>query len=126
MREMKRQLASLLWITVILAATLPALALARDRIADILARPNAFDRRDVILEGRASALDPRTSQRGNDYFTFRLADEQGASLKVFSWGKPAIAPGDRVEVQGRFQKERRVGRHTFTNEVEALRIRKLP
>ena len=104
----------------------PALALARDRIGDILARPETFDRREVVLIGKASALDPRTSQRGNDYFTFRLADETGASLKVFSWGQPAITPGDRVEVQGRFQKERRVGRHTFTNEVEAVRIRKLP
>jgi len=80
----------------------------------------------VVLIGKASAVDPRTSQRGNDYFTFRLADETGASLKVFSWGKPAMAPGDRVEVQGRFQKERRGGRYTFTNEVEAVRIRKLP
>ncbi len=126
MRGMTCRLARLLWVTAILAATLPSLALARDRINDILARPDAFDRREVILQGRASALDPRTSQRGNDYFTFRLADETGGSVKVFAWGKPAIAPGDRVEVHGRFQKERRVGRHVFTNEVEALRIRKLP
>ena len=126
MRGMQRQLARLLWITVILVAALPALALARDRIADILARPDAFDRREVILEGRASAVDPRTSQRGNDYFTFRLADETGASVKVFSWGKLTIFPEDRVEVRGRFQKERRVGRYTFTNEIEALRIRNLP
>jgi hypothetical protein len=73
-----------------------------------------------------SALDPRTSRSGNDYFTFRLSDEAGSSLKVFSWGKPAIAPGDRVEVRGRFQRERRVGRYVFTNEIEASRIRKLP
>ncbi len=113
--------------TAVLVALLdPALALARDRIGDILARPETFDRREVVLIGKASALDPRTSQRGNDYFTFRLADETGASLKVFSWGKLAITPGDRVEVQGRFQKERRVGRYTFTDEVEAIRIRKLP
>jgi len=126
MRGMQRQLARLLWITVILVVALPALALARDRIADILARPDAFDRREVILEGRASAVDPRTSQRGNDYFTFRLSDETGASVKVFSWGKLTISPEDRVEVRGRFQKERRVGRYTFTNEIEALRIRNLP
>jgi len=116
----------LAWTAVLVVLLDPALALARDRIGDILARPETFDRREVVLIGKASALDPRTSQRGNDYFTFRLADETGASLKVFSWGKLAIAPGDRVEVQGRFQKERRVGRYTFTNEVEAIRIRKLP
>ena len=120
------RVASLCWVAVILAAGLPATALTRDRIGDVLARPDAFDRREVVLEGTASAVDPRTSQRGNDYFTFRLADEAGASVRVFSWGKPAIIPGDRVEIQGRFHKERRVGRHTFTDEVEALRIRKLP
>lgn len=126
MRGMKRWCAHLLWVAAILAAGLPTLALARDHIGDILARPEAFDHRVVTLTGTASALDPRTSQRGNDYFTFRLADETGATVKVFSWGKPAIAPGERVEVHGRFQEERRVGRYTFTNEVEALRIRKLP
>lgn len=126
MRQPSPRVRLLVWTAVLLAVLNPALALARDRIGDILARPEAFDRREVVLTGKASAVDPRTSRRGNDYFTFRLADETGASLKVFSWGKPAIAPGDRVQVQGRFQKERRVGRHTFTNEVEATRIRKLP
>lgn len=126
MRRARPLFRILVCAAVLVALLDPALALARDRIGDILARPEAFDRREVVLVGKTSALDPRTSQRGNDYFSFRLADETGASLKVFSWGKPAIAPGDRVEVQGRFQKERRVGRYTFTNEVEAVRIRKLP
>jgi len=126
MRRMPRPLPLLLCVAAFLSVALAGPALARDSIGDILARPDAFDGRDVLLEGKASAVDPRTSRRGNDYFTFRLSDETGASMKVFSWGKPAIVPGDRVEVRGRFQKERRVGRYTFTNEVEASRIRKLP
>jgi hypothetical protein len=126
MSRISRPLPLLLWAAVLLAVGLPGTALARDRIGDILARPEAFDGRVVVLEGKASAVDPRTSRRDNDYFTFRLSDETGTSLKVFSWGKPAFAPGDRVEVQGRFQRQRRVGRYTFTDEVEASRIRKLP
>jgi len=124
MKRFPRLLVVLLWVVVLLGLAGPALA--RDRIGDILARPDAFDGREVVLAGKASAVDPRTSRRGNDYFTFRLSDETGASLKVFSWGKPAITTGDRVEVRGRFQRERRVGRYTFTDEVEASRIRKLP
>jgi len=124
MKRFPRLLVVLLWVVVLLGLAGPALA--RDRIGDILARPDAFDGREVVLAGKASAVDPRTSRRGNDYFTFRLSDETGASLKVFSWGKPAITPGDRVEFRGRFQRERRVGRYTFTDEVEASRIRKLP
>lgn len=126
MRRMPRALPLLLCVAAFLSVALAGPALARDRIGDILARPDAFDGREVVLEGKSSAVDPRTSRRGNDYFTFRLSDETGASLKVFSWGKPAIAPGDRAEVRGRFHKERRAGRYTFTNEVEASRIRKLP
>ncbi len=125
MRRPSGPLTFRLWILV-LAVGLAGPALARDRIGDILARPQAFDGREVVLEGKASAVDPRTSRRGNDYFTFRLSDETGTSLKVFSWGKPAIAPGDRAEVHGRFQRERRVGRYVFTDEVEASRVRKLP
>jgi hypothetical protein len=124
MKRFPRLLVVLLWVIVLLGLAGPALA--RDRIGDILARPEVFDGREVVLAGKASAVDPRTSRRGNDYFTFRLSDETGASLKVFSWGKPAITPGDRVEVRGRFQRERRVGRYVFTNEIEASRIRKLP
>lgn len=126
MRRISGPLAFRLWAVVFLAIGFVVPALARDRIGDILARPDTFDGREVVLEGKASAVDPRTSRRGNDYFTFRLSDETGTSLKVFSWGKPAITPGDRVQVSGRFQRERRVGRYSFTNEVEASRIRKLP
>jgi len=125
MRRLSGPLTFRLWILV-LAVGLAGPALARDRIGDILARPEAFDGREVVLEGKASAIDPRTSRRGNDYCRFRLSDGTGTSLKVFSWGKPAIAPGDRVEVHGRFQRERRVGRYVFTDEVEASRVRKLP
>ncbi len=125
MRRPSGPLAFGLWVLV-LAIGLACPALARDRIGDILARPDAFDGREVVLEGKASAIDPRTSRRGNDYCTFRLSDGTGTSLKVFSWGKPAIAPGDRVKVIGRFQRERRVGRYVFTDEVEASRVRKLP
>ena len=126
MRSQKRLLQILVGVAAILAGLNIAQALARDRIGDILARPEAFDGREVVLQGQANALDPRTSRRGNDYFTFRLSDGTGASLKVFSWGKPMLTPGDRVEVHGRFQRERHVGRYVFTNEVEAVRVRKLP
>lgn len=116
----------LLWALWLLLLGLPSAVMARDSVGDILARPAAFDGRDVVLEGKASAIDPRTSRRGNEYFTFRLSDASGASLRVFSRGKLTIAPGDRVEVRGRFKRERRVGQYTFTNEVEARQIRKLP
>jgi len=126
MRRTSHSRVLLLWIFAFLSLSFPGTVLARDSIGDIMARPAAFDGRVVLLEGKASAIDPRTSRRGHEYFTFRLSDATGASLKVFSWGKPTIAPGDRVEVRGRFQRERRVGRYTFTNEVEAQQIRKLP
>lgn len=114
----------LLWVSVVFGLASPALP--RNHIGEILAGPDAFDGRDIVLKGKVSTLNPQISRRGNDYCKLRLLDENGASLKVFSWGKRAIAPGDRVEVRGRFQRERWVGRCIFTNEVETSRIRKLP
>ncbi len=113
------------WIFAALTLGLAHPAFGLDRVGDILSRPQAFDGQEVVVAGTASAVDPRTSRKGNDYCTFRLLDETGA-LKVFSWGKPAVLPGDRIEVRGKFQRERRVGRYTFTNEIEASEIHKLP
>ncbi len=78
----------------------------------------------MILQGTVTQLDPRVSQRGNKYFTFRLADRAG-SVTVFSYGAPQVKEGDRVRVEGIFLKVKRVGKHTFQNQVDATRIRPL-
>lgn len=78
----------------------------------------------MVVTGTVSRLEPRVSQRGNPYYTFLLRDGR-SSVAVFSYGSPEIREGARVEVEGIFLKVKRVGRHTFQNQVDARRIRPL-
>jgi hypothetical protein len=90
-------------------------------IRDLLAEPDRWHGRPVAVAGTVTGLEPRVSGRGNPYFTFILRAE-GAAMTVFSYGSPQVRDGDRVQVEGTFLKVKRVGLHTFQNQVEARRI----
>ena len=99
----------------------PAAALS---VEELLATPDRFDQKDVALTGKAEDVHPRTSRRGNEYTTFKLADGTGR-INVFIWGKLSITPGDQVNVRGIFQRVKRVGKYTFRNEVEASSVKRV-
>jgi hypothetical protein len=63
-------------------------------------------------------LKKKTSRAGNPYTTFKL-DSGGKQITVFSYGHLSIEEDDKVVVVGKFYKERRVGRSTFKNEIDA-------
>jgi hypothetical protein len=83
--------------------------------------PASFDHLPVTLQGMATAVKETTSQRGNDYTTFKLQDG-GDSVSIFTWGHPPLGNGDRVQVEGVFEREHHQGRYTFYNEVEATKV----
>ena len=114
---------ALVLVALILAGATPALAGEANAITtrDLLAAPDKWHGRPVILSGTATRLEPRTSQRRNPYFTFRLADHEGG-VTVFSYGTPELREGQRVQIEGIFLKVKRVGKHTFQNQVDATRI----
>ena len=112
-------LALVLWAT----STLPARA-DLVTIKDLLAEPDKWHGRAVVVNGSVGKLEPRTSQRGNPYYTFRLNDGM-QSMTVFSYGTPEVRDGDRVQVEGTFLKVKRVGKYTLQNQVDAIRIRVL-
>ena len=103
--------------------TAGALAARADLVTvkDLLAEPDKWHGRAVLVSGSVGKLEPRTSQRGNRYYTFLLNDGM-QSLTVFSYGTPEIRDGNRVQVEGTFLKVNRVGKHTFQNQVNATRI----
>ena len=85
-------------------------------ICEIVAKPTDFDHRSVTLQGMATALKETTSQRGNDYTTFKLQDPSGCgAITVFVWGHAAMNNGDHVRVDGVFETEHHQGRYTFHN-----------
>ena len=87
-------------------------------VAAILKEPDRFHKKLVQVEGKISDYKEKTSRAGNAYTTFKL--EQGEQkITVFSYGHLNLQNGDEVVVVGRFYKEKRVGRATFKNEIDA-------
>jgi hypothetical protein len=89
----------------------------------ILANPQQFDGKTVTIRGKAAAVKPTISRRGNAYTTLRVQDS-GAEITVFTFGHPDIQNDDRVEVTGRFFQEKHVPPYTFYNEIEASSVTK--
>jgi len=112
-------LALVLWAASALAARADLVT-----VKDLLAEPDKWHGRAVVVTGSVGKVEPRTSQRGNAYYTFRLSDGP-ASVTVFSYGTPELHDGNRVNVEGTFLKVNRVGKYTFQNQVNAIRIRRL-
>ena|SRR5690349_4908503 len=106
---------------ILLLLTMAVAPAAEVSIHSITADPSSFDHQPVALQGTAVAVKETTSQRGNDYTTFKLQDG-GDSVSIFSWGHPTLGNGDRVRVEGVFEREHHQGRYTFYNEVEANKV----
>ncbi len=63
----------------------------------------------------------KTSKRGNDYTAFTLSGR--GSLNVYPHGHSQVKEGQTVRVTGVYRKEKRVGKYTFRNEIEATDIK---
>src|SRR2546428_12272838 len=112
------RLARVLALICALALASPARWASPATVAEIAKNPAAFDQKTVTASGTAQEVSSRTSRRGNPYTTFKLSD-QGETMKVFTFGTPAIKEGQRVEVRGVFQRVKHVGSYTFHDEIEA-------
>jgi DNA polymerase III alpha subunit len=90
-------------------------------VKTILSDPGRFDGQAVTLGGTVTQLDARVSKRGNSYYTFKLDDGSGR-ITVFSFGQPPCPSPNRVTVDGEFRHVKRVGAHTFYDQVDARRV----
>jgi hypothetical protein len=99
---------------------------AETPVCAIAHSPTGFDHRAVSLIGKVTSLRQTTSQRGNDYSTFKLSDTGGCEVLVFTWGQPAIHDDEQVRVDGDFEIEPHVGRYTFHNEIIAKSVTSRP
>jgi hypothetical protein len=112
-----------IWRSLSLLVALVATGYAAEvPICSIIANPKSFDHQNVSLQGRVGSLKETTSQKGNDYTTFKLQDPSCGSLNIFTWGHPSLTNGNRVHVDGVFETEHHQGRYTFYNEVEATKV----
>jgi len=99
------------------------------KISQIKENPDKYDNQYISTEGYIENIKKKTSKKGNKYTTFYITDKENNSLKVFMWGwedieKQKIEEGNKVEVEGIFQKVKYVGKYRFYNEIEADSIKK--
>jgi hypothetical protein len=87
-------------------------------VAAILEDPDRFHKKLVQVEGKVSDYKEKISRAGNAYTTFKLV-QQDQKITVFSYGHLNLENNNEVVVVGRFYKEKRVGRATFKNEIDA-------
>jgi hypothetical protein len=87
-----------------------------DRIDVLLAHPLQWDARHVRVTGTVTRLQERTALDGHDYDAFDLCN--AACVRVFSGGRPRIAEGQTLTVQGTFSSAKRIGDFEFENDIE--------
>ena len=91
-------------------------------LAEVIAHPQHYDRKEVVVMGQVSGVQSITDKQGKPAFQFLLKDNAG-TLKVTS--RVPVQEGDQVIVEGTFTRRRQGGRIAVYNEVSAVVIRPL-
>ena len=91
-------------------------------VADVIARPQHYDRKEVVVMGQVSGIQAITDKQGQPAFQFLLKDNIG-TIKVIS--RREVLDGDQIIVEGTFTRRRQGGRLAVYNEVNAIVIRPL-
>lgn len=91
-------------------------------IAEVLAHPEQYDRREIIVAGKVTNVQLATNRQGQPAYGFLLQDHAG-TLKVVSLGQAEVREGDQVIVEGVFSRLRQAGRTIVYNEIKALVVR---
>jgi DNA polymerase III alpha subunit len=97
-------------------------AAALIEIAELLAHPEQYDHRDVVVTGKVTNVQLATNQQGQPAYGFLLQDQAG-TIKVVSLGQLEVREGDFVIVEGIFNRLRQTGRVVVYNEIKALSVR---
>jgi hypothetical protein len=93
-------------------------------IAELLAHPEQYDHRDIVVTGKVTNVQLATNRQGQPAYGFLLQDQAG-TIKVVSLGQLEVREGDFVIVEGIFSRLRQVGRTVVYNEIKALSVKPL-
>jgi hypothetical protein len=92
------------------------------QIAELLAHPEQYDHRDVVVSGKVTNVQLATNRQGQPAYGFLLQDGAG-TVKVISLGQAEVREGDQVIVEGVFSRLRQAGRTIVYNEIKALSVK---
>jgi hypothetical protein len=91
-------------------------------VADLISRPDQYDKQMVVVVGRVTSLQTAENKQGQRAYGFLLKDGNG-TIKVVGLGKTDIREGEQVIVEGIFNRLRQAGRAVVYNEIKANLIR---
>lgn len=91
-------------------------------MADLMAHPEQYDRKEVVVMGTVNQVQPVTDAQGHGAFKFLLEDGVG-TLKIIS--RTAVQEGAHIIVEGTFTRRRQGGRLPVYNEVNAVSVQPL-
>lgn len=86
----------------------------------ILASPETFEGQMVTIRGTVARVQRAVFPNGRRYYLVSV-HQDGATLAVFSWSRPAVQEGDRVEATGIFH----VWRYNLHLMIDSSKIRRL-
>ncbi len=115
---MKKMLKTTFFALAIVATSLAAGVLTAD---GLLKDADKHDGKVVTVKGSVLDFKQKTSKKGNPYFTFKLATKSKENpLNVYGQGTLNLELKDKakVEITGKFVKEKTVGNATYKNEVD--------
>ena len=112
--------AGLLFLVVALLP--PAARSGMLEVADLISRPDQYDKQMVVVVGRVTSLQTAENKQGQRAYGFLLKDGNG-TIKVVGLGKTDIREGEQVIVEGIFNRLRQAGRAVVYNEIKANLIR---
>jgi hypothetical protein len=114
------------WLVMLILIGLPSALLAGGmlEIADLVARPDQYDRQAVVVVGQVSNLQTAANKEGQSAYGF-LLKAGDRSVKVIGLGKTDVHEGDQVMVEGVFSRLRQTGRAIVLNEIKANTVRSL-
>ncbi len=92
-------------------------------VENIVANKDPYDGKEVSLSGTVSSLKFKTSKGGKHYTTFSIIGDSGGRINVSYRGRAALQVGQKVSVRGFYRKFKKVGLHTYYNEMEAAEVR---
>lgn len=91
-------------------------------MADLMAHPEQYDRKEVVVVGTVHHVEPAVDRQGQPAFKFLLGDGVG-TLRVIC--RTEVQEGEQVIVEGTFSRRRQSGRLPVYSEVSANFVRPL-
>lgn len=95
-------------------------------IDQLISSPKEYNNQRVSLEGFVDKVKYTKSSKGEPFTLFRLNDGTDNEVRVYYEDKHlALSKGDKVKIQGRYQKQKKYLLYKIKNVIKARTVEKI-